>query len=335
MSPPGTARWGRAGQCDRPADREHAGLRAGFAHGQPGPVGVPGELHLAGVGLASHYLNRPALTAERFCPDPFGEPGQRLYRTGDLVRWRDDGSLEYLGRNDHQIKLRGLRIEPGEIEHTLGPHPDIAAVAVVLTTPAGRPAFLTGYLASGPAATSMATNCATHLADRLPLHMIPAAYLPPGPITPDHQRQTRPARATSKRSHHAADRHPATATERTPGRHLGRHLLDMPHHQHHLNHNFFSDGGQLAGPDAADRRHRDRLGVELELRHLYLAPTLGAVAALVDERAARTGRRSGTAERPARSLVPLRVPAAAAAVPGARHRRLGGAVPAAGGVARS
>src|SRR5205807_2196184 len=102
------------------------------AHGQPVPIGVPGELHIGGAGLARGYWNRPELTAEHFVPHPFDPtPGARLYRSGDLARWRPDGTLECLGRLDAQVKIRGVRVEPAEVEAVLSTHPSVREVAVV------------------------------------------------------------------------------------------------------------------------------------------------------------------------------------------------------------
>ncbi|GAA3487553.1 amino acid adenylation domain-containing protein [Streptomyces cremeus] len=150
--------------------------------GRPCPVGVPGELWLGGDGVARGYLGRPELTKERFVPDPFGPPGARLYRSGDLARWRPDGVIEFLGRRDHQVKVRGFRVEPAEIETALLAHPDVAeAVVVARTRPSGGDKYLVGYYA-GPCPPDP-----RHLRDlltaELPGHMVPS-YLVPLPALP-------------------------------------------------------------------------------------------------------------------------------------------------------
>jgi len=163
---------------------------------RPVPLGARGELYLAGEGLARGYLDRPELTAERFVPDPFAQdPGGRMYRTGDLVRWRAAGLLEFLGRADRQVKVRGFRVEPAEVEAALAEMPGVAEVAVGV-----RDERLAAWLvpADGIDGKALLETARSALLDRLPRHMIPAlwAHLPALPRTPngkvDHRALPRP-----------------------------------------------------------------------------------------------------------------------------------------------
>ena len=147
-------------------------------HGVPAPAGVPGEIWLGGEGLARGYLERPALTAERFVPDPFsGRPGERLYRTGDLARWRADGELEFLGRVDHQVKIRGFRVELGEIEAALREHPGVREAVVVAREHRSAGHRLVAYVAGGLPAAEATGALQRFLRDRLPAFMVPAAVV--------------------------------------------------------------------------------------------------------------------------------------------------------------
>ncbi|GIH41668.1 non-ribosomal peptide synthetase [Microbispora corallina] len=137
-------------------------------YGRPAPPGAPGDLHIGGAGVARGYAGRPGLTADRFVPDPYGEPGGRLYRTGDRVRWRADGRLEFLGRLDDQVKVRGHRIEPGEVEARLLAHPGVTEAAVAA---AGE--ILAGYVAG----SATAEELRAHLAVALPPYMVPDVFV--------------------------------------------------------------------------------------------------------------------------------------------------------------
>jgi acyl-CoA synthetase (AMP-forming)/AMP-acid ligase II len=142
--------------------------------GNPVPAGIPGELLIGGPGVALGYLGRDELTADRFVPDRF-VPGGRLYRTGDLARLREDGDVDYLGRIDRQVKLRGNRIEPGEIEAALLAHPDVTQAAVVVAGTEGD-RRLVAYVVSGPDDDVRPGPLRTFLAARLPDYMIPAVF---------------------------------------------------------------------------------------------------------------------------------------------------------------
>jgi amino acid adenylation domain-containing protein len=143
----------------------------------PLPVGIPGELYIGGDGLALGYLERPALTAERFIPDPFGEPGQRLYRTGDLAKVLPDGSIEFLGRIDQQVKLRGFRVELGEIESALIEHPAVQQAVVLLRESPSGEKFLAAYLVSRPEQIASPAELRDFLRLRLPDFMLPSAFV--------------------------------------------------------------------------------------------------------------------------------------------------------------
>jgi amino acid adenylation domain-containing protein len=140
------------------------------------PRGVPGELCVGGELLAQGYLNRPGLTAERFVVDPF-VPGQRMYRTGDVARWRRDGELELLGRIDRQVKIRGLRIELGEVESQLSEHPSVREAVVTVHEDAGGERRLVAYAAGGAEGLASAGELREHLRRRLPEYMVPTAFV--------------------------------------------------------------------------------------------------------------------------------------------------------------
>jgi amino acid adenylation domain-containing protein len=165
---------------------------------QPVPVGVVGELWIGGAGVARGYLHRPELTAERFVADPFapdaasvdgtnGQPPARLYRTGDLARWRADGTLEYLGRNDEQVKVRGFRVELGEIEAQLARHPAVRETAVVAREEVPGEKRLVAYLTVRAESTPSAEDLRAHLNTALPDYMVPSAFvvLERLPLTPN------------------------------------------------------------------------------------------------------------------------------------------------------
>jgi amino acid adenylation domain-containing protein len=148
-------------------------------YGNPVPVGVPGELHIGGVGVGRGYLDRPELTAEKFVPNPFGEePGARLYKTGDLARYLPDGNIEFLGRVDHQVKIRGFRIELGEIEAALDQHPAVREAVVLAREDTPGEKRLVAYVVAEQESRPTANDLRSFLKEKLPEHMVPVVFVP-------------------------------------------------------------------------------------------------------------------------------------------------------------
>jgi amino acid adenylation domain-containing protein len=251
------------------------------AYGNPQPVGVPGELVLGGGSVARGYLNRPDLTAERFRPDP-AAPGGRVYRTGDLARWLPDGQIEFLGRLDHQVKFRGVRVELGEIERSLEQHGAISdAVVTVDVTPEGDQR-LVAYVVPAGGADVDEGEVRVFLGGKLPLYMLPSEIvrLDALPHTPngkvDRQALPRPVRAAAAQ---VAVQAPRTALEETVarawGEALGFEVTDV-------NTSFFNLGGSSLQVVGVISALRETLGLEIPLRALFDAPTIADLTAHVE-----------------------------------------------------
>ena len=268
--------------------------------GRPVPVGATGEVHLGGAAPARGYLGAAALTAERFVPDPFGAPGARLYRTGDLARRRSDGTLDFLGRTDRQVKIRGHRIEVGEIEAACLEQPEISR-ALVTVHDDGSGARLVAYLVPVPEATVGAAEVRVALRRRLPAHLVPAGYalLPELPL---NRHGKVDERALPPPAYDAGGEHlpPATGTERVLAGIWAALLPGGPRDGAAIGRrdSFFDLGGHslLAGP--LTTRITEALGVRLPVRALFDTPDLATMAAAIDAAGAAGG--SGAAG-PARS----------------------------------
>ncbi|GAA0290740.1 hypothetical protein GCM10010302_31620 [Streptomyces polychromogenes] len=249
--------------------------------GRPVPVGVAGELFLAGAGLARGYLRRPALTAERFPLDPFGPPGSRMYRTGDLARHRADGSVEYLGRTDDQVKIHGFRIELGEIETALGHLDGVGRAAVVVREDVPGERRLVGYVVpeagADPAPDTEAMRA--ELARSLPEYMVPVLVVVDGlPVTPNGKldRRALPAPAAPAATGYEP---PAGETEELVAM-VWASVLDAPRIGRHDD--FFALGGHSLSATRVAARLRQSLGLDLPLHTLFEQRTVAALAVAVE-----------------------------------------------------
>ncbi|WP_164002997.1 non-ribosomal peptide synthetase, partial [Pyxidicoccus caerfyrddinensis] len=241
------------------------------------PVGVPGELYVGGEGLAVGYVGRPELTAERFVPNPFGK-GERLYRTGDVVRWSGDGTLEFLGRRDTQVKVRGFRIEPGEVETALASHAGVNEAVVIAREDGTEGKRLVAYVTAKEGVELEASVLRTHLKQRLPEYMVPSAYvvLDAMPLTPNGKvdRKALPtpdAHAPKPEAFEA----PRTETEQKLAA-IFAEVLNVE--QVGLHGDFFELGGHSLLATQLVSRVQEAFKVELPLRDVFEAPTVETLA---------------------------------------------------------
>ncbi|MEY9910141.1 amino acid adenylation domain-containing protein/non-ribosomal peptide synthase protein (TIGR01720 family) [Catenulispora sp. MAP12-49] len=252
---------------------------------QPQPPGIAGELYIAGAGLARGYAGRPAETAARYLADPFGAPGTRMYRTGDVVRWSQDGSLDFVGRVDDQIKIRGFRVEPAEIEARLRAHPAVAEAVVSLYEDGGRKRLAAHLVAADGAEVPSATELRAHLAADLPDYMVPAAFVavPELPLTANGKvdRRRLPAPDWAAGSGDAAYRAPGTETETVLAA-IWADLLGVD--RVGADDNFFMLGGDSILSIQVVSRARGA-GLALSPRDLFRHPTIAALAAAATDTA--------------------------------------------------
>ncbi|MCP4661138.1 MAG: non-ribosomal peptide synthetase, partial [bacterium] len=267
--------------------------------GRPVPVGVPGELSIGGAGVARGYLNRPELTAERFVPD---SEGRRFYRSGDLVRWLPDGEVEFLGRIDHQVKIRGLRIELGEIEAALAAYPEVRQ-AVVLARDraesggAAGERWLVAYVVPHEGAEVDAGVLRAWLGESLPAYMVPGAVIfldaLPRTATDKVDRRALPAPEPGDLAAEVEFVAPRDPVEELLAGIWAEGLGDGVARRMGVHENFFELGGHSLVATQMISRIRDLFAVELEPRSVFETPTIAGLAA-----------RCRTAAEPARMAPP-------------------------------
>ncbi|WP_420878882.1 amino acid adenylation domain-containing protein [Rhodococcus sp. (in: high G+C Gram-positive bacteria)] len=270
---------------------------------RPVPVGVPGELYLAGAQLARGYFGRPALTADRFVADPYGPAGERMYRTGDVVAWRTDGTLDYVGRADFQVKVRGFRIELGEIEAALRTRSDVAEAAVTVRNDGRSGDRLVAYIVSTGTAPIDTAELAAGLATGLPSYMVPSVFVEldalPLNVNGKIDRKALPAPDVAPRQFRA----PATPVETAVARAFANALgIDRVG----LDDEFFDLGGNSLVAVTVVAALRDALDVTLPLQWMFVDPTVESIAARI-EAGAHSGADRGDDEAAGLGVVlPLR-----------------------------
>ena len=267
---------------------------------RPVPVGVTAELYLAGVQLARGYVNRPELTAERFVANPFGIPGERMYRTGDLVRWRADGNLEYLGRADEQVKVRGFRVELGEVQAVLAGHPAVDRAAVTVRDDQRGDQHLVAYMVPATGVTVDTAEARRFVAERLPEFMVPAmiVVMDELPVTVNGKLDVSALPAPDFSSV-VSGRAPRSPQEEILCQ-VFAEILDLE--RVGIDDSFFDLGGHSLLATRVISRMRKLLGVELPLRALFEAPS---VALLAERMSGAEGARVALVSMARPGVVPL------------------------------
>jgi thioesterase domain-containing protein len=272
-------------------------------HGEPVPPGVPGELFAGGDGVAQGYLNQPALTDERFLPDPFSsESDARMYRTGDQCRWREDGSIEFLGRMDHEIKVRGFRVDPGEIESALAMLPGVAEAAVVVNAlPTGEKELL-GFVVAANGAALVPAQVREQLAVRLPPHMVPSIFtvVASMPLTANGKIDRRTLAALPREAAAGGAARDRLGPRNDIERRLETLWCSLLRCEHiGMRDDFFALGGHSLLAMRLLHRIQDEFGQSLPLAALLTAPTIERLAV-----------RLGVANTPTEPTVPVAAPGA-------------------------
>uniref|UniRef100_UPI0012EC9634 non-ribosomal peptide synthetase n=1 Tax=Andreprevotia chitinilytica TaxID=396808 RepID=UPI0012EC9634 len=262
---------------------------------EPVPVGVAGELYIAGDGLARGYLNRPDLTAEKFVPNPFGQAGARMYRSGDLARYLPDGRIDYLGRIDQQVKLRGFRIELGEIEATLMALPGVRSAVVLAREDVPGDKRLVAYVVADAGQKIEVSALREQLGQRLPDYMVPAHFmlLDQLPLTPNGKvdRKALPAPERSNDTVNFVAPRNATETQLAA---IWAEVLKLD--RIGIHDNFFELGGHSLLATQVSSQLRRQLGRDLPLRQFFDHPTIAALATVLD---------AASAQHAAAPLLPL------------------------------
>jgi len=256
------------------------------AHGEPAPIGVPGELYVAGALLTRGYLNNPDLTAQKFIAHPF-KHGARAYRTGDLARYLPNGDIEFLGRIDHQIKIRGYRIEPGEIENELANHAAVQENVVVMRDEVPGQPYLAAYVVARPSAEVAAQDLRQFLHERIPAYMVPTTFvlMDKLPLTPNGKVDRRALPSPDELSTQTPTETEAPLNEiESALADIWREVIGLDAVQR--GDNFFDLGGHSVLVTQMLTRVRRAFGVELTLRNVFETPSLGELAQLIDQQLA-------------------------------------------------